>query len=91
MKLLINHVLATNNATLFDGVTEILSHYAVSHKIEDGILTIEPQKITLDSVDLNHLLYDGISVLFDVNFHYVGLGGEGCDLCLKIDTAAPIA
>jgi hypothetical protein len=44
---------------------------------------LKTQKITLDDLDMNELIYDGLWVL-DMNFQYAGLGGRGCETSFTV-------
>ena len=44
------------------------------------------QKIAVDEVAMNHLFADALSELFFMSLAYCNLGGEGCDLSLRVIT-----
>lgn len=70
-------------------ISVLLKKFSVSHSItnfpkkggEPTVFTVPAQKITLDSVDVNELLFDGFYLL-DYEMNYAALGGRGCDLTL---------
>lgn len=79
-----------NTAAFFAEISDICNKFSVQHKIYLGTtigstvdFTIPVQKITLDSVDVNELLFD-VFYLLDYDIEYSSLGGRGCDLTLTI-------
>ena len=67
----------------------ILDRFCIHHTFVNNYtnctLVIYPQKITLDEVDINTLLYE-VLMSFDTKFKitYKPLGGEGCHLSLML-------
>lgn len=81
-----------DTAADFAEVSAICDKFCVRHTISLGttigsktVFTIPVQKITLDSVNVNELLYE-VFYLFDFvyDIEYSALGGRGCDLALTI-------
>lgn len=62
-------------------------HYSIESKGNQTKFKITPQKITLDSVNVNELLSD-VFHLFAYTMEYAALGGAGCDLALRINANA---
>lgn len=61
-------------------------NYSIKLATEAGgttVFTVPVQKITLDSVDVNELMFDGFYLL-DYEISYAALGGCGCDLTLVL-------
>jgi hypothetical protein len=58
-------------------------HYTLTYKAHCIVFLLKTQKITLDDLDMNELIYDGFWVL-DMNFQYAGLGGRGCETSFTV-------
>lgn len=91
MQLIIKHLLSCVNPDYIESASEVLAFYNVKHYIhgeEDSAqLFVEPQKITLSSENVNHLLYDCLHSAFDIQLSYSPLGGRGCDLSLNVSSS----
>jgi hypothetical protein len=74
-----------------DLLTIMQENYCVYNKIIVGdnhiTIIIEPQKIVLDEIDMNTLMYEYFSKIM-VNLptlSYIALGGAGCDFSMRMD------
>ena len=89
MKLLINTDLVSVKATDYTDEINLCKKFGIRYSIDDSIelvtFKILVQKITLDSFDINELLCD-VFYLFEYEMQYVPLGGQGCDLTLRINS-----
>lgn len=79
-----------DTAANFADIAAVCKKFSVRHTISLGntigsttVFVIGAQKITLDSVSINELLYD-VFYLLDYDIGYSALGGRGCDLALTI-------
>jgi hypothetical protein len=60
-------------------------HYTLTYKAHCIVFLLKTQKITLDDLDMNELIYDGLWVL-DMNFQYAGQAGlgRGCETSFTV-------
>ena len=76
---------------LFDYTRDLCVKFNVHHTITvtaDRVkLTIEPQKITLDEIDMNTFWHDVLDNFFSIRTHYAALGGAGCGFALSVYNA----
>lgn len=79
-----------DTAADFAEISAVCKKFGVQHTISLGttigsstVFKIPVQKITLDSVNVNELLFD-VFYLLDYDIEYSALGGSGCDLALTI-------
>ena len=66
-----------------DVLTKFGVHHVLTYNANSVVLTIEPQKISLDDLAMNELMFDGLW-LFDLDFRYAGLGGSGCEISFTV-------
>ena len=76
-----------NSKFTYDDISITLTKFGVHHvftyNANSVVLTIEPQKISLDDLAMNELMFDGLW-LFDLDFRYAGLGGSGCEISFTV-------
>jgi hypothetical protein len=90
MKLLINEPLSIK---FEDGdrawlcIHVVLDKFAVGYKLLHNSnfvkLVINAQKVSLEDLAMNELLFDGLWAL-DLDFRYAGLGGQGCETSFTV-------
>lgn len=72
---------------VWDETCEVLNkfgvYYTLTYKPNCIEFLLNTQKISLDDLDMNELLYDGLWVL-DLDFRYAGLGGRGCETAFTV-------
>lgn len=85
MKLLIDSELSfvSENIVTIHKIEKILKKYSVWFESKYQIITIIPQKVSLDEISMNHLFYDAL-VYFDFETRVSLLGGLGCDFSFSI-------
>jgi hypothetical protein len=57
--------------------------YSLVYTAHSIVFTVKVQKIALDDLDMNELLFDGLWPL-DLDFRYAGLGGRGCETAFTV-------
>ena len=65
-----------------------LKRFAVHSKLDlterRCLFTVVSQKVTLDDINMNTLLHDLYETFDDLVLEYAGLGGEGCEVSLRL-------
>ena len=57
--------------------------HTFTHDPEGFLFTVRAQKVSLNDMDMNELLFDGLWAL-DLDFRYAGLGGKGCETSFTV-------
>lgn len=82
MKAIIDYDIIVNEARVDKS---LLKKYSVEFKIENGkTLIIEPQKISLDEIAMNHLFSEVFYYCNNLEISYCPLGGKGCEFSIDI-------
>lgn len=76
---------------LFDSTRDLCVRFSVHHTItvsaDRVVFTIEPQKITLDEIDMNTFWHDVLDNFFNIRTCYAAFGGAGCGFSLSVYSA----
>lgn len=71
----------------WDETCAVLEKFGVSYTLtytpNSIVFVVKVQKIVLDDLAMNELLYDGLWTL-DLDFHFAGLGGRGCETAFNV-------
>lgn len=67
---------------------EILKEFTVFFKSDlndkSYQITIDPQKVNLDEINMNTLFFDVLNDFDNLQLKYSPLGGEGCEFAMKL-------
>jgi len=61
---------------------KLLKKFSVKFEDNEGEIIIIPQKVTLDELDMNHLVSE---FFLNENIRYAWIGGEGCEFALLME------
>ena len=71
----------------WDETCAVLEKFGVAYTLiytsNSIVFVVKSQKIVLDDLNMNELLYDGLWVL-DLDFRFAGLGGRGCETAFVV-------
>jgi hypothetical protein len=76
---------------LFDNTRDLCVQFSVHHTItvsaDRVVFTIEPQKVTLNEIDMNTFWHDVLDNFFNIRTQYAAFGGAGCEFALSVYNA----
>lgn len=66
----------------------LLKQFGVCHKTVSNdtttTVTLFPQKVTLDDVDMNTLFFEALHPCFPYRMEYSPMGGRGCEFAIRL-------